>query len=281
MSERDLADKTFVVTGSNTGIGRVTAHELAKRGAHVVMACRSEDKTKPVLDEIAKSTDNDRIEFLRLDLGDLAQVRESAAELLERGHPIDVLINNAGVAGQRGVTKDGFELAFGVNHLGHFAFTNLLLDRIKESSKARIVTVSSKSHYRAKAIDWTKVRGKTRTTTGMAEYETSKLCNVLFSAELGRRLEGTGVSTYSLHPGVVASDIWRRVPWPFRSIMKMFMISNEEGAQTTLYCATSAEAADDSGYYYDQCKRRAPSHVSQDTDLAEELWTRSEEWCAA
>jgi NAD(P)-dependent dehydrogenase (short-subunit alcohol dehydrogenase family) len=274
----ELAERVFLVTGANTGIGRVTAHELARRGGHVVLACRSESKTAPVIDAIKRDTGNDNVEFLALDLGNFVSIRAAARSFLDTGKPLHGLINNAGLAGQRGVTDSGFERAFGVNHVGHFLLTKLLLDRLRESAPARVVTVASKAHFDAEGIDYEAVRRKTKTVTGVPEYGVSKLANVLFSAELARRVEGSGVSTYSLHPGVVASDVWRKVPWPVRSIMKMFMISVEQGAQTTLHCATSDEVAGETGLYYDKCKSRHPSRVAQDTALAKDLWDKSEAW---
>lgn len=277
---RDMTGRTCLVTGANTGIGRVTATELARLGARVVLACRSEDKAQVVIDAIKSDTGNQSVDFLRLDLADLAAVRASAEEFVARDEPLHVLVNNAGLAGQRGLTADGFELAFGVNHLGHFLFTTLLLDKLRDSAPARIVNVSSKSHYRAKAIDWDAVREKTASVTGMPEYEVSKLANVLFTAELARRLDASKITVYSLHPGVIASDVWRRVPWPIRPLMKTFMKSTDEGAQTTLHCAVSDDVANDTGLYYDECRTVKPSRVSRDEELAAELWKRSEEWTA-
>ena len=274
----DLANKTFIVTGANTGIGKVTALELAKRGAHVILACRSAEKTQPVIDEIKRETGNDHIEFVQLDLGDLASVRRCAEELLARKEPIHGLINNAGLAGQRGTTKDGFEIQFGTNHLGHYLFTRLLLDRLKQSGHARIVNVASQSHYSAKGIDWDALQKPTRTTTAMREYGVSKLANVLFTKELARRLEGTDVTTYALHPGVVATDVWRRVPRPFAWLMKRFMWTPEQGARTSLRCATAPELANETGRYYDHSREKQPSKLAQDAHLAEELWQKSAEW---
>ncbi len=276
MSERDLDGRVFVVTGANTGIGAETAKALAARGGRVVLACRSEDKTRPVIDAIER--DGGAADFLRLDLADLSQIRDAAAELLGRGHPIHVLVDNAGLAGQRGLTADGFELTFGVNHLGHYLFTRLLLARLGESAPARVVVVSSAAHYDAKGIDWDAVRHKTRSVSGVREYAVSKLANVLFAAELARRERDHGITTYALHPGVIASDVWRRVPWPVRAVMKRFMKSPEEGARTSIYCATAPELADETGRYYDDCARKTPSHLAQDPALAAELWRRSEEW---
>ena len=275
---KPLDGRVVLVTGANTGIGRVAALELAQQGAHVFVACRSAERTQSVLDEIRSVPGSGALEFLPLDLGDLESVRRCAETFLARGLPLHLLINNAGLAGARGFTKSGFELAFGVNHLGHFLLTQLLLDRIKASAPARIVTVASKAHYRAPGIDWQAVRERTRTATALKEYCVSKLANVLFSAELGRRLSGSGVSTYSLHPGVVGTDVWRSLPWPLRAIMKLATISPEKGARTTLHCATSSSVATETGLYYDECRPKRPSRVAQDTALAAELWNRSEDW---
>ena len=270
-----------VVTGANTGIGKETVRALAARGARVVLAARSADKTRPVIDELARATGNDRLEFLALDLGELASVRKAAAELLARDLPIHVLVNNAGVAGVRGQTKDGFELAFGTNHLGHFLFTTLLLDRIRKSGPARIVNVSSASHYSARRIDWEALRRPTRSTTGLDEYAVSKLANVLFTKELARRLPATEVTTYALHPGVIASDIWqRRVPRFLAAIPKLFMKSTADGARTSIYCAASSACAGETGLYYTDSKVKRPSRLADDTALAAELWQRSEAWTA-
>ncbi len=277
-TDRPLDGKVALVTGANTGIGRVTARELAARGAHVFIACRSADKARPVLDELRTQAGGAKVELLPLDLADLSSVRACAQAFLDRGLPLHLLVNNAGIAGARGQTPAGFELAFGVNHLGHFLLTQLLLDRLKQSVPSRIVTVASRAHTRVGGIDWEAVCQPTRARTGLPEYGVSKLANVLFSAELGRRLAGSGVSTYALHPGVVASDVWRSVPWPLRALMKLGMISTEQGALTTLYCATSPAAGRETGLYYDRCAPRTPSAAARDPMLGAELWRRSEAW---
>jgi retinol dehydrogenase 12 len=276
---QELSGRTFLVTGANTGIGLATARSLAASGARVHVAARSPEKGEAAVAGIVADTGNKDVSFLQLDLADLVSVRASAQAFLGRGEPLHVLINNAGIGGQRGLTKDGFELAFGVNHLGHFAFTMALLDCLT-ASKARIVNVASDAHYQAKGIDFGLLRRRTRAITGMPEYAVSKLCNVLFSQELGRRLAGTGVTAYALHPGVVASDIWRRVPWPARSLLTRRMLTVDEGAQTSLYCATSPEVAADSGLYYDNCQVREPSPVATPA-LGERLWAHSESWVSA
>lgn len=274
-----LDSKTFIVTGANTGIGKITARELARQGAHVILACRSKDKTERVLAELRREVPGANVEYVHLDLGDLASVRACAQALLDRNIPIHGLVNNAGLAGSRGQTRDGFEIQFGTNHLGHYLFTRLLLDRIIASGPARIVNVSSASHYQAKGIDWDAVRQPTRTVTAMREYAVSKLSNVLFTKELARRLEGTQVTTYAVHPGVVATEVWRRVPGPVRWVMKKFMITPEEGAQSSLRCATDPALAAETGRYYDVGgKEKRPNRVADDVELARTLWTRSAEW---
>lgn len=270
--------QTMLITGANTGIGKATAIALAGQDHQLYLANRSEDKTLPVIDEIAAKTGNKDVHFLALDLGSLASVRVCAEAFLTTGDPLHVLINNAGVAGQQGVTTDGFELTFGTNHLGHFLLTSLLLDKLKASAPSRIVNVSSVAHYQARGIDWEALREPTRGFTAMGEYGVSKLANVLHAQELARRLDGTGVTTYSLHPGAIASDIWgRRMPGPLAWVVKRFMRSTEEGAKTTVWCATAPELANESGKYYDDCKEKEPSKVAT-PQLAAELWERSEEW---
>ena len=273
-----LKGRVALITGANTGIGQVTARQLCAMGAHVFVACRNGLSGQAAVEGIRSSVAGAQIELLALDLGDLQSVRACAKAFLDRNLPLHLLINNAGLAGAKGLTASGFELAFGTNHIGHFLLTQLLLERIKQSAPARIVTVSSRAHQRASGLDWAALRQTTASRLGMVEYSNSKLANALFSAELARKLGGSGVSTYSLHPGVVATDVWREVPWPFRSLMKLGMISVEQGAATTLYCVTAAECAGETGLYYDKCRIKTPSAMAQDKLLAAELWRRSVEW---
>ena len=279
-AERDLDGRTFLVTGGNTGIGRATVEALAGRGARVYLAARSRPKGETAAAEVRASARNDEVWFLPLDLADLDSVRACAAGFLARDEPLHVLVNNAGVAGRSGLTRQGFELMFGVNHLGHFLLTLSLLDRLTRSGPARVVTVSSDAHYRAPGIDFEAVRRPARGLTKLDGYAVSKLANVLFSQELARRTDGTGVTCYALHPGVVASDIWRRVPWPVRPLITRRMLSVQDGAATSLYCATSPEVARDSGLFYQACAERAPSPVAT-PELAAELWKHGESWIAA
>ena len=274
-----LNGRVALVTGANSGIGRVTAVELALRGFHVFLACRDAGKTTEVLNEIAhRSGGTARAEFIALDLGDLGSVRQCAQAFNARQLPLHLLVNNAGLAGQKGFTKSGFELAFGVCHVGHFLLTRLLLDRLKAAAPSRVVVVASRAHRHAKGIDFAAVRQPSRSRGGLMDYSVAKLANILFAAELGRRLAGTGVTTYALHPGVVATNVWRSVPWPLEALVKLFMIDSEAGAKTTLYCATSDAVAQQTGLYYDKCAVATPTPVALDAALAQTLWTASEGW---
>jgi retinol dehydrogenase 12 len=275
----DLTARTFLITGGNTGIGLAAARNFAGRGARVYLACRSRAKGEAAVAAIAAETGNDQVGYLPLDLADLDSVRACAADFLARGEPLHVLVNNAGVAGRRGLTRDGFELMFGINHVGHFALTTALLDRLAASAPARVVTVSSDAHYSAPGIDFEAVRQRTRHLTGMPEYAVSKLANVLFSQELACRAAGCGVTSYALHPGMVASDIWRRVPWPVRPLLTRRMLTTEQGASTPVYCATAPELAGVTGRFYINSREADPSRVAT-PELAGALWERSEGWAA-
>jgi retinol dehydrogenase 12 len=282
--DQDLAGKNFIVTGANSGIGKVTALELARRGAHVLMACRSLEKAQPVADAIKQETGNQNVELVQLDLGNQTSVRRAAKEILAKSIPIHGLVNNAGITaglrGQKELTPEGFEPTFGTNHLGHYLFTRLLLDRIKQTPGARIVNVSSHSHYMARKVNWDAFR-KPPGRVGLKEYEVSKLCNVLFTKELARRLQGTNVTTYALHPGRVSTEIWRRLPGPLRwiAVHGLRMLTPEQGAVSSLHCAASSEVGQESGLYYDEHgKPKYPSRIAQNEELARELWTKSAEW---
>jgi len=268
--------RTYLVTGATNGIGRATAEGLARLGGTVVLACRSEERAKTTIAAIRATTDNASLIFLPLDLANLASVRAAAQSFARLGLPLHVLVNNAGIGGLRGATEDGFELAFGTNHLGHFLLTTLLVDHLRAAGPARVVTVASASHYQAKGIDFETLRRPTHSFTGRPEYAVSKLCNVLFAQELARREEPNGVSSFSLHPGVVATGIWKRVPWPARPIIMRRMLSPAEGARTSLYCATQTGLEGHNGAYFDNCQVNQPSTVATQ-ELGEILWEYCEE----
>ncbi len=266
-----------MITGANIGIGRAVAEALAIRGARLRLLCRSLAKAAPVVDELRARAGHADVLAVACDLGSLASVRTAAAVLIARDEPLHVLINNAGVAGQRGVTADGFELHFGVNHVGHFLLTALLLERLRQSAPARIVHVASNNHYGARGIDWDAIRRPTASVSGLPEYGVSKLANVLFSNKLARRLAGTGVTSAAVNPGRVASNIWTRVPWPIRPLLKLTMLSTADGARSTVHAATHPDAA--TGSYLDRRGiARDASPLARDPALAAELWSRSEAW---
>lgn len=272
-----LQGKVALVTGANTGIGRETAKQLARMGAHVFLACRSLEKTQPALDEI-NALGQGKAEFLPLDLGSFAAVHECADLFLKRQLPLHLLINNAGLAGNKGMTESGFEMTFGVCHMGHFLLTNLLLDKLRQSAPARVVVVSSKMHKGKLDYDLSTVQSPTQSWNGIKEYKLAKLANVLFAKELAKRLQGTGVTVYAVHPGVVASDVWRSLPWPLDAILKHFMLTTEDGAKTSLYCATAEEVATQTGLYYDECAVAEPAPLALDSNVAAQLWQQSERW---
>eukprot|EP00731_Ephydatia_muelleri_P018055 Em0011g95a len=285
-SRAKLDGKTVIVTGANTGIGKETAVDLARRGARVILACRSAEKGEEAVVEVRARSGNDKVVFRRLDLASLESVRQFASSILEEEPTIDILINNAGVmACPYSKTEDGFEMQFGVNHLAHFLLTNLLLDRLKEAPTARIVTVSSTAHRRAKGINFDDLNSEKSYSPFLA-YGQSKLANILFTRSLAKRLAGTSVIANCLHPGVIRTELGRhffsgikKMAWFFlMPIALLVMKSPMEGAQTTIYCAVDEAVEGVSGKYFKDCKVTAPlTKAAVDDDMAERLWKVSAE----
>jgi retinol dehydrogenase-12 len=258
-----------LITGPSSGIGRETALEMARRGFHVVAAGRSEEKTRPVLAEI--ESEGGTTEYLHLDLASLDSCRRAASEFEKTDRKLDVLINNAGVGGVTGLTEDGFEKHFGVNHLGHFLLTHRLRRTFRHGT--RIVVVSSAAHRRADGIDFDRVQERGSIFTSLHAYAVSKLANVLFARRLAQLQPDW--NTYSVHPGLAATNIFPAIAKPFFRNR----VPPDVAARTSVYCATSSEVADQSGLYYARMAVREPSASAQDDDLAVELWERSERWC--
>jgi NAD(P)-dependent dehydrogenase (short-subunit alcohol dehydrogenase family) len=268
----DQSARTMVVTGANSGVGRATAQALAGAGARVILACRNVDKGKS-----AAATMADTVEVRALDLANLASVREFAASIDE---PIDVLINNAGVmAVPYRRTADGFEMQFGTNHLGHFALTGLLLDRIRD----RVVTMSSSFHWFGR-IDLDDLNWERRRYRRWAAYEQSKLANLLFAYELSRRLSGSGIGSYAVHPGYVSTNLMSHTETMLDSVMalgnRLFAQTPALGALPTLY-ATVTDLPSGSFVGPDVIVRGYPkvvrsSPASYDREKAAALWALSE-----
>ncbi|CAB3388868.1 Hypothetical predicted protein [Cloeon dipterum] len=246
-STRRLDGKVVIVTGSNTGIGKETARDLARRGARVYLACRDLSRGKAARSGIIESTGNHNVEVLKLDLGSLASVRQFVQEFLSKEKQLDVLVNNAAATGlENKLSKDGLQQEMQINHFGPFLLTVLLLDVLKKTRSSRIVTVSSLAHKYG-TIDFANLNCEKAFPGGAKLYSNAKLANVLFANELARKLEGTGVTSNSLHPGVVKTEIGRRIPLPIvlhklLGYVTAFFFKNEyEGAQTSIHLAVSEE----------------------------------------
>ncbi|MDQ3250549.1 MAG: SDR family oxidoreductase [Chloroflexota bacterium] len=274
-----MQDTICLVTGATAGIGEVTALELARLGATVVLVGRNAQKAAAIVEQIKQQTGNPQVEFMLADLSLQKDVRRLAAQFQQKYDRLHVLVNNAGaIYISRQVTAEGFEMTWALNHLAYFLLTNLLLDVMKASAPARIINVASDVHTTGK-ITFDDLQGEKK-FGGFGSYKQSKLANVLFTYELARRLEGTGVTVNALHPGVVASSFGTNNGWIGRNVvrkaMNLFSISNEEGARPTLYLATSPAVEGVTGQYFDKEKAVASSKASYDTATAARLWQVSE-----
>lgn len=291
MAEPDMSERTVVVTGGNSGIGLETAVGLGRLGARVVITARDAARGSAAVDAITArlgpAGSAGSVELSVFDLGDLSSVRRGAAELLERCPKLDVLVNNAGlVLSQRTETVDGYETTFAVNHLGPFLLTTLLLPRLLESAPARVVNVASTAHNQArKGMPFDDLQATGR-YAAMRVYGTSKLANILFTNELARRTEGTGVTANSLHPGTVrtgygADGDAKGLLAVGLAIARPFFLSPEQGARTSVYLASSPEVASVSGRYFVKCRPKEPRRWARDAEAARRLWDVSAELVAA
>jgi retinol dehydrogenase-14 len=280
----DLTGKTCVLTGANNGIGKVTAAALASMGARVLMVCRDPARGEAARAEIAAASPNSAVELLIADMGSQRQVRRVAAEIRDRCGRLDVLVNNAGAMNTaRTLTEDGIETTWAVNHLGYFLLTNELTDLLRASAPARVVNVASRAHVSAR-IDFDDVQGE-RSWAGYRMYGQSKLANVLFTYELARRLDGTGVTANCLHPGVVAtgfghnnkSDLYGRAFDLVMTAIRPFLTSPQRGAATSIYLASSPAVDGITGKYFADRKPIRSSTISYDEAVAARLWQLSDE----
>lgn len=278
--ENDIMDgKTCVVTGATSGIGRVTARALAEKGATLVVVGRNEEKCRHTVREIREATGNKDVEYLLADLSIQQQVRQLAEQIRVRYDSLDVLVNNAGaIFTSRQETDDGLEKTFALNHLSYFYLSNLLIDKLKECAPSRIVNVASGAH-RGHQIDFDDL-ARQQGYRSQQVYGESKLANILFTYELARRLEGSGVTVNALHPGFVASNFGTNngplVTW-FMKFLHLFGRSPEEGAETVIYLASSPEVEAVSGKYYMDKEPVKSSPESYDRESALKLWEISME----
>jgi NAD(P)-dependent dehydrogenase (short-subunit alcohol dehydrogenase family) len=293
MTMADMHGKTVLITGANQGIGKVSAIELGKMGAKLILVCRNAEKAKAAVADIQKAGARD-VDLHIGDMGSQADIRRVAAEVQAKHDRLDVLLNNAGVlVTKRRETVDGIEETFAINHLGYFLLTNLLTDLLKTTARsaanaanaanaasagARVVSVSSRAH-RGATVNWGDPQLKTGWTSFKA-YGQSKLCNILFTRELARRLEGTGVTANCLHPGVIASGFGHTdgglISVAVR-IVSPFLSSPEDGAKTQVYLSSSPEVAGVTGKYFDKCKEAQPSKAALEEGAPQRLWAISEE----
>ncbi|XP_041377724.1 retinol dehydrogenase 14-like [Gigantopelta aegis] len=280
LSKVMLTGKTVIITGANCGIGKAAARELAKRHARVILACRDVDRGAEAASEIRKLTNNGELVVKRLDLASLRSVRAFCEEFRREEDRLDILINNAGIFQcPYSKTEDGFEMQMGVNHLGHFLLTNLLLDMLK-SSHGRIVVVAS-SLLKYGSINFSDLFAEKHYDRKKA-YADSKLANAHFCRHLSKNLEGTGVNVYCVHPGMVLTNLGRHLmPVGIKLVLTplawLFGIKTPtEGCQTVVYCSIAEELSNSTGKYYGNCKEDPWPKVACDDSVAKKLWEVSE-----
>ena len=278
----NLQNQIALVTGATAGIGQVTATELAKMGAHVVILARNAEKAAATQREIKAAAGHDHVDVLLADLADLSQVRRAAAEFNAKYPRLDILVNNAGLilGAERQTSPEGYELGVATNHLGPFLLTSLLFDKLKASPAARVVNVASTA-YRMARPDFTDFQS-TRGYGALSVYANTKLYNIMFTQELARRLRAHGignVTANALHPGVVASSFGsgsQGLMSLFVQLGRPFMISSAKGAETSIFLASAPEVASISGGYFDKKKAQAVKNSFNTPDNARRLWEMSE-----
>src|SRR5262245_10272808 len=278
-----MNEKICLVTGANSGIGKVTAKALAAGGATVIMVCRNRDKGEAARGEIVRETRNENVDLMIADFSELSQIRRLAAEVKAKHSRLHALVNNAGSHySKRTITADGYEATFAVNHLGYFLLTVELLDLLKSSAPARVVNVSSEAHRHAR-VDLDDLNLENG-YGGWKAYGQSKLANVLFTYELARRLKGTGLTANCMHPGVVGTNLFNHVGGLAGKIVRLFtpfMRTPEKGADTVIWLASSPEVAGITGKYFVDRKEQATNPVSYNTAVAARLWEVSERMCSS
>lgn len=273
-----MKNKTCLITGATSGIGQATAMALAQKDATVFVAGRSEERAQATVAQIKSETGNPNVDYLLADLSVQSQVRQLAEDFKSRYERLDVLVNNAGaIYFRRQLSADGIEMNFALNHLAYFLLTDLLLGTLKASAPARIVNVASNSHY-GQHLDFENIELK-RGYNPMRAYGRSKLCNLYFTYELARRLEGTGVTVNAMHPGFVATNMAANNGWLVRLFLPLIhrnSLTPEQGASTAVYLASSPDVEGVTGKYFVRKREVASDPVSYDQSAAERLWQVSE-----
>ncbi|XP_076846066.1 retinol dehydrogenase 11 [Brachyhypopomus gauderio] len=271
-----LDGKTVLITGGNSGVGRETAVALALRGARVIIACRDEDKAEKALRDIKARSHNMNVLYMLVDLSNMRSIRDFSKTFLHKEKRLDILINNAGVPSILDWTDDNFSMCFGVNHLGHFLLTNLLLPRLRESAPSRVITLTCSS-YKYQKLDFQDLNYN---LLPFFTYCRSKLANIYFTQELARLMEGKGVTAYAVHPGYVQSSWTGHYSFLFRLLMKaimfMFYVPCELGAQTVVYCAVASEVTAHNGGYFSDCRPSSVYAYARDAGVSKKLWEASE-----
>ncbi len=276
--QMDIKNKTAIITGATSGIGRITALALAEKGAGLVLPVRNMERGEQLKKEIMERSGNPNVELAECRLDSLDSIRQFAEAFRKKHDNLHLLINNAGTwEVKREESEDGIEMNFAVNHLAPFLLTYLLLDMIKASAPARIVNVSSSAHKQAK-MNLEDPEGK-KNWSSLKSYAQGKLANIFFTRKLARDLEGTGVTANCLHPGVVQTHLFDKMPRFFRKIFGLFMISAEKGAETSIFLATSPEVEGVSGKYFVKKKETKTTRHAHDIEVAERLWEISKEYC--
>lgn len=274
-----MQNKICVITGANSGIGFYTALALAKKGAKIVMVCRNDQKAEAAKKDIIDQTQNDKIEIFLADFASIAETKSVAKEVAAKYPVIDVLINNAGFIAKkyREITIDGLEKTFAVNHMGYFVFTHGLLDAVKAAPQGRIINVSSEAHKFVRKVDLTNLQ-LTRGYSSLKAYGISKLCNIWFTQELARRLEGSGITVNAVHPGAVSTNFGLDSVPIFETLLKLgrrFLLTAEQGAQTSIFLATNPEVGHITGEYFSKSQIKAVSRDARDDAKAKKLWQLS------
>lgn len=278
-----MQGKVVLITGGNTGIGKETAIGLARLGAQVTITSRDPEKGEAALADIRRAAGREDVACMRLDLASLASVRAFAAEFLQQRPRLDVLVLNAGlILKSRTDTADGFEGTFGVNHLGHFALTGLLVDLLRRSAPARVVVLASEAHRVAgRGLDFDDLHARGGYSSWTA-YGRSKLANLLFTLELAERLRGAGVTVNAVHPGVVATefagaeDMGRAFAFAIK-LARWFLLTPAQGARTSIHVASAPALAGVTGKYFARSREATPRRPALDREAARRLWAASEE----